>query len=54
MSMHRRLPIKTTKKCWMHLARAAHVVLVIDRMIWLVRIFFLNTLQRQRSEMRGL
>ena len=48
------MPIEAAVKRGMHLARTAHVVLVVNRVIRFVRILFLNALQRQRSEVRGL
>src|ERR1043166_2110711 len=54
MPMHGRMPIKTTIKRRMHLARTTHVVFVIDRVIGFVGILFLNALKSERGEVGRL
>src|SRR5262249_55416162 len=54
MSVHRRMPVKTTVKGWVHRARALDISGVVDCVIRFVRIFPGYALQGERGKMRGL
>ena len=54
MAVHGRVPIKAAVKSPVHRLRAAHVGGIVGHVIGLVRIFFLDALQRQAREVRCL
>src|SRR2546423_15595918 len=54
MTVHGRMPIEATIKRRVHLARITDIILVVNRVIELVRIFFLNAFQSERGEVRSL